>query len=978
VRQFKKVLLVGITAALAVSTVTVAGALISGTTGSQVTRLTTPPLSVRLNALQSPTQVYAFDEAQNVTLASPVAVDATAAGTYSTFPNGSATIAKNTVVDSHLIHSDITASNYTIHRTGSVTFGGDILGVVASTARLVASDTSLGIPGTLYERTTTNPSYAATQYRGLESSNNSESGSVGSDKFTITGRTVSFDLNTLIMDEIRVITVHTNPLATTVVGTPDPVQAGNNVMYTITVTNNGPSSASNVQVQDQFPGATLVSATPAPQAPQVPGSCTQVTTTVTCPLGNISAGGSASATVVVKSPDTVPTGGKLTNTASSPPGQSPTTAMTTVQSPQLDTTITDSPDPVQAGHDVTYTLKVTNNGIAPVAHATVVDTLPANTALKLPLPLGCTGTGPVTCDLGPLTNVAPNNFATVAITVTTPLNAVGNITDTAIASPGTNTSASESTTVRSPQLNISITDSPDPVQAGHDVTYTLKITNNGIAQVADPVVVDTLPANTTLTTPLPAGCTGTGPVTCHLSPLDPNAFATVALTVTTPSDAAGNITDTATASPGTNATASESTVVLSPQLDTTITDSPDPVQQGYDVTYTLKVTNNGIAPVADAQVVNTLPASTALKLPLPLGCTGTGPVTCDLGPLTNAAPNNFASVAITVTTASNAVVTDSATALPGTNNVASENTSVVSPVLDTAIVASPDPAVTAGDDVQYTLTVTNNGLSPVADAHVFDTLPSGTTLKQVVSSPNGCNGTAPVDCDLGGLDLGAANAKTVKLLVTSPGTVPDGGGITDTATASPGTNNNASVFTTVEPFDPSVSKGFVLPGGSLGITDSKGNTGTVSLPGTGDGAPVIITQGVGSFCNGPCTGPVTTIDPVPGYLDPKHPLTLTQVYNFKPEDYPKDGFNNSLTAAAYTAFGSTIFKLLDQVPNDPGHPVPKCLHDALADRTAADYPPVAYACDAYARRRIDEIGPGQYTATLSVDYLSSDGSVGHH
>ena len=392
----KKLFVAFVAAVLCVSVlavVTVAGALITGSTGS-VIRLSSPPTSVRLNALENATQVYAFDEAQNVTLAAPVAVDATAAGTYSTFPSGNATIAANTVVDSHLIHSDIPSRNPTTHRTGSVTFGGNILGVIASTARLVASDSALGVPGTLYERNATNPTYTATSLRGLESSAGAEPGSLGGDKFTITGKTVSFDLNTLVMDEIRVITVHTNPLATTVSDTPDPVQAGSNVTYTVTVANNGSFAASNVQMQDQFPG-TFVSAT-APVSCAPPGA-----NTVTCTLGTIAAGGSAQATIVVKSPSTVPAGGTISDTASSPPGQTPATAITTVVSPRLATSITDSPDPVQAGDSVTYAVKVTNNGSA-VADATVSDTLPAGTTLKLPLPAGCSGTGPVTCDLGPL------------------------------------------------------------------------------------------------------------------------------------------------------------------------------------------------------------------------------------------------------------------------------------------------------------------------------------------------------------------------------------------------------------------------------------------------------------------------------------------------------------------------------------------------------------------------------------------------
>ncbi len=80
-------------------------------------------------------------------------------------------------------------------------------------------------------------------------------------------------------------------LSVTKTDEPDPVTAGNNVTYTVTVTNNGPDQADNVILSDPLPGGvTLVSATPSQ------GSCD---TTVSCNLGNIAGGGNASVTIVV-------------------------------------------------------------------------------------------------------------------------------------------------------------------------------------------------------------------------------------------------------------------------------------------------------------------------------------------------------------------------------------------------------------------------------------------------------------------------------------------------------------------------------------------------------------------------------------------------------------------------------------------------------------------------------------------------------
>jgi uncharacterized repeat protein (TIGR01451 family) len=84
---------------------------------------------------------------------------------------------------------------------------------------------------------------------------------------------------------------------------PDPVQAGQQLTYTVTVTNSGPGPAHDVIVTDTLPaGVTFNSASAA---------CSQAGGVVVCPLGDIAAGASVVVTIVV-----VPsTPGTITNTA---------------------------------------------------------------------------------------------------------------------------------------------------------------------------------------------------------------------------------------------------------------------------------------------------------------------------------------------------------------------------------------------------------------------------------------------------------------------------------------------------------------------------------------------------------------------------------------------------------------------------------------------------------------------------------------
>ena len=65
---------------------------------------------------------------------------------------------------------------------------------------------------------------------------------------------------------------------------PDPVEAGNDITYTLTAHNDGPDTAAGVSVSDPLPaGLSLVSATPSQ------GSCAG-TDSVTCDLGAVEAG----------------------------------------------------------------------------------------------------------------------------------------------------------------------------------------------------------------------------------------------------------------------------------------------------------------------------------------------------------------------------------------------------------------------------------------------------------------------------------------------------------------------------------------------------------------------------------------------------------------------------------------------------------------------------------------------------------------
>ncbi len=90
-------------------------------------------------------------------------------------------------------------------------------------------------------------------------------------------------------------------------GSPSSVHTGNPLTYTITASNHGPGSATGVKVTDPLPAGETYQSASSSQ-----GSCTQSAGTVTCTVGTLANG--ATATITIKVTPTKP--GTLTNTAS--------------------------------------------------------------------------------------------------------------------------------------------------------------------------------------------------------------------------------------------------------------------------------------------------------------------------------------------------------------------------------------------------------------------------------------------------------------------------------------------------------------------------------------------------------------------------------------------------------------------------------------------------------------------------------------
>lgn len=101
--------------------------------------LISPPPDVSLNVLESDTEMWVFDEVQGLLLTADLSVN---------FGGTSGVISAGTEINSHFVHKDTLGGTVTL--SGTATFDGTILGIIASPGNLNSSDSLLGLSGTTY------------------------------------------------------------------------------------------------------------------------------------------------------------------------------------------------------------------------------------------------------------------------------------------------------------------------------------------------------------------------------------------------------------------------------------------------------------------------------------------------------------------------------------------------------------------------------------------------------------------------------------------------------------------------------------------------------------------------------------------------------------------------------------------------------------------------------------------------------------
>ncbi|MCA9121123.1 MAG: DUF11 domain-containing protein [Planctomycetaceae bacterium] len=599
--------------------------------------------------------------------------------------------------------------------------------------------------------------------------------------------------------------------------------AGEQITYTLTVTNRGPADSYGVILGDQLkPGLVYESATPSQ------GTCLGGQTII-CAVGALAVGESASVTIVAHVEswvvDEIINEGCVYSTSTDTDTTNNCSIAHTPIDVHTDLELVKTADGIKAiaGQDLTYTLRVKNNGPSDSTNVQLEDELPPEVSFVSVLTthgscsLEVTSVQTVICDLG---TVVAGDTAVVTLVVHVgpwvPEDAI--ITNTGSVRDRYGSGGTGVVRIpcgRSTDFELNKTGPFTTVDA--QVYYVIEVTNHGPSNSAGPIVGDNLPdeINFLYAVPSQGVCNQADPLVCNLGPMLVGQTETVTVFVGVPETVIiENIRNEAVVQPpegdpdpwnnwdGTGG-------VIPPQYGLGITkEAPPEIPAGEYLHYTLHVTNEGPDDASNVIVGDTIPAGLIFVSATPTQGTCNAyfnPILCFLGPME---AGDEADVEIVVfvppTIPEGTEIFNRAWGWGGVPPVFGDARTRVIRRADVSLEKEAPPDVVAGTEMTYTLRARNRGPSDSTNITLEDELPPEVNFVSATPSQGTCtntedNGHTTVSCELG--DIPANSVATVEVVVfvpsyIIPGTVIANGACLPDYTFDPNLANNCGYVET--------------------------------------------------------------------------------------------------------------------------------------------------------------------------------------
>ena len=545
--------------------------------------------------------------------------------------------------------------------------------------------------------------------------------------------------------------------------------------YTITVTNNGPDTATDVQVTDGIPAGLTFNSYTASQG-------TYYYATEIWNVGPLVSGASAVLQLFVTPTASVAGTTVTKNVTLINTNQTANATVVVPAAPVSDVTLTKtaSNSLPNVGQQFSYTIIANNNGAADATGVQVTDIIPAG--LTFNSYTASQGTYNSVTGIWNVGTIISGASATLQLFVTPTASVNGTtIINNATMLSGQNASATV-VVPATPVSNVTLTKTASNLapNVGQQFSYTIIANNNGPGTATSVQVTDIIPAGLTFNSYTASqGTYNSATGMWNVGTLVNGASAVLQLFVTPTASVNGTTIINTANSTGQLVTA---TVVIpaAPTSNVTLTKTASnslPVV-GEQFSYTITVTNNGLITATGVQVTDVIPAGlTFNSYTASQGTYNSATGIWNVGTLASGA-SAVLQLFVTPTVSVNGT-----TVINTANSTGQLVTATVvvtaTPVANVTLTkTASNLAPNVGQQFSYTITTTNNGPNTATGVQVTDIIPAGLTFNSYTASQGTYNSATGI-WDVGTLLNG--ESATLQLFVT-PTTSVAGTTITNVAT----------------------------------------------------------------------------------------------------------------------------------------------------------------------------------------------------